>query len=176
MARLQNNGQDSSTTAGRKNTNPRGGRISHASPWPYRLPQCPARDGCLRRSRQYPNALIKIAECKPQLLVIGLRLGAGDTVEFIKALKVQTPGLLILVYSGFEESIFAIRALRAGADGYLMKRSARDEMVAAISDILHGEIYVSRELALRVFKEALDTQPVYRLPGRATPVENLSDR
>src|SRR5215218_1242215 len=123
-----------------------------------------------------PGALIKIAECKPHLLVIGLRLGAADCVEFIKALKVQTPGLLILVYSGFEESIFAMRALRAGANGYLMKRSARDEMLAAISDILRGDIYVSGELAMRVFKEALETQPQFRLPGRATHVENLSDR
>jgi DNA-binding NarL/FixJ family response regulator len=123
-----------------------------------------------------PSALIKIAECKPHLLVIGLRLGAADCVEFVKALKVQSPGLLILVYSGFEESIFAMRALRAGASGYLMKRAARDEMVAAISDILRGEIYVSRELAMRVFKEALETQPAFRLPGRAARVENLSDR
>ena len=68
-----------------------------------------------------PSALIKIAESKPHLLVIGLRLGAADCVEFIKALKVQTPGLLILVYSGFEESIFAMRALRAGAGGFLLK-------------------------------------------------------
>jgi len=113
-----------------------------------------------------PSALIKIAECKPHLLVIGLRLGAGDCVEFVKALKVQTPGLLILVYSGFEESIFAMRALRAGANGYLMKRAPRDEMLAAISDILDGEIYVSRELAMSVFKEALETQPQFRLPGR----------
>jgi DNA-binding NarL/FixJ family response regulator len=100
-----------------------------------------------------PSALIKIAECKPHLLVIGLRLGAADCVEFVKALKVQSPGLLILVYSGFEESIFAMRALRAGASGYLMKRAARDEMV-----------------------EALETQPAFRLPGRAARVENLSDR
>ena len=123
-----------------------------------------------------PSALIKIAESKPHLLVIGLRLGASDCVEFIKALKVQTPGLLILVYSGFEESIFAMRALRAGANGYLMKRAARDEMLAAISDILRGEIYVSRELAMHVFKEALATQPGFRLPGRAARIENLSDR
>ena len=123
-----------------------------------------------------PSALIKIAESKPHLLVIGLRLGAADCVEFIKALKVQTPGLLILVYSGFEESIFAMRALRAGANGYLMKRAARDEMLAAISDVLRGEIYVSRELAMHVFKEALATQPGFRLPGRAARIENLSDR
>jgi DNA-binding NarL/FixJ family response regulator len=123
-----------------------------------------------------PSALIKIAECKPHLLVIGLRLGAADCVEFIKALKVQTPGLLILVYSGFEESIFAMRALRAGASGYLMERAPRDEMLAAISDILRGEIYVSRDLAMNVFKEALATQPGFRLPGRAARIENLSDR
>src|SRR4030095_9184331 len=123
-----------------------------------------------------PSALIQIAECKPHLLLTGLRLGAADCVEFIKALRVQNPGLLILVYSGFEESIFAMRALRAGASGYLMKRAPRDEMLAAISDILRGEIYVSRELAMRVFKEALETQPAFRLPGRATRVENLSDR
>jgi DNA-binding NarL/FixJ family response regulator len=84
--------------------------------------------------------------------------------------------LLILVYSGFEESIFAMRALRAGANGYLMKSAARDEMLAAISDILRGEIYVSRELAMYVFKEALATQPGFRLPGRAARIENLSDR
>ena len=114
-----------------------------------------------------PSALIKIAECKPHLLVIGLRLGAADCIEFVKALKVQSPGLLILVYSGFEESIFAMRSLRAGASGYLMKRAARDEMLAAISDILRGEIYVSRELAMRVFKEALETQPGFRLPGHS---------
>lgn len=123
-----------------------------------------------------PSALIKITECNPHLLVIGLRLGAGDTVDFIKALKVQNPGLLILVYSGFEESIFAMRALRAGANGYLMKKAARDEMVNAISDILRGEIYVSRELATRVFKESLQTEPAYRLPEKAAPVEHLSDR
>src|SRR5437667_7612442 len=56
-----------------------------------------------------------------------------------------------------------------------MKRAARDEMVAAISDILRGEIYVSRELAMRVCKEALETQPGFRLPGRAARIENLSD-
>ena len=123
-----------------------------------------------------PSALIKIAECEPHLLVIGLRLGAADCVEFVKALKVQHPDLLILVYSGFEESIFAMRALRAGANGYLMKRAPKDEMLAAISDILRGELYVSRELALLVFKEALETQPGFRLPGRAIRVENLSDR
>jgi DNA-binding NarL/FixJ family response regulator len=65
------------------------------------------------------DARNKIPECKPQLLLTALRLGTGDSLEFVKALKVEQPGLLILVYSAFEEAIFAERALRAGAEGYV---------------------------------------------------------
>jgi DNA-binding NarL/FixJ family response regulator len=76
-----------------------------------------------------PGARSKIAECKPQLLLTALRLGTGDSLEFVKALKAEYPSLLILVYSAFEEAIFAERALRAGANGYLMKKAAKEEMV-----------------------------------------------
>src|SRR5215470_7299092 len=65
------------------------------------------------------DARHKIHECKPQLLLTALRLGTGDSLEFLKALKSERPALLILVYSAFEETIFAERAFRAGADGYL---------------------------------------------------------
>src|SRR6266566_7686522 len=82
-----------------------------------------------------PDARSKIAECKPQLLLTALRLGTGDSLEFIKALKAEYPSLVILVYSAFEEAIFAERALRAGANGYLMKKAAKEEMVTAIRDV-----------------------------------------
>ena len=68
------------------------------------------------------DARHKIHECKPQLLLTALRLGTGDSLEFVKALKSERPAWLILVYSAFEETIFAERALRAGADGYVMKK------------------------------------------------------
>src|SRR5215831_19699639 len=63
-----------------------------------------------------PRARHKIGEFKADLLLTALRLGSGDTLEFIKALKSERAGLLILVYSLFEETIFAERALRAGVD------------------------------------------------------------
>src|SRR5438046_8130548 len=97
------------------------------------------------------DARNKLAECKPQLLVTALRLGTGDSLEFIKALKAEHPSLLILVYSAFEESIFAARALRAGANGYLMKKAVKEEMLVAIRDVLRGQVYVSRDLAMRAF-------------------------
>jgi len=99
-----------------------------------------------------PSTLSKVAECPPDLLLIGLRPGTGDSLEFVKGLKAQYPKLLILVYSGFEEAIFAERALRAGANGYLMKKATREEMLIAVRDALRGQVYVSRELAMSAFQ------------------------
>ncbi len=123
-----------------------------------------------------PSAQMKLAECKPQLLVIGLRLGTGDSLDFVKALKAQYPGLLILVYSAFEETIFAERALRAGANGYLMKKAVKEEMLTAIRDVLRGQIYVSRDLALRTFQKSLATSQQNRGSGNLPTIDNLSDR
>ncbi|PYJ71918.1 MAG: DNA-binding response regulator [Verrucomicrobia bacterium] len=119
----------------------------------------------------------KITECKPQLLVTALRLGTGDSLEFVKTLRAEQPNLRILVYSAFEESIFAERAARAGARGYVMKRAPREELAAAIRDILKGGIYVSREVALNAFKKSLRRRRKNSHPPRsANAVENLSDR
>jgi len=123
-----------------------------------------------------PGARSKIAECKPQLLLTALRLGTGDSLEFVKALKAEYPSLLILVYSAFEEAIFAERALRAGANGYLMKKAAKEEMVTAIRDVLRGQIYVSRDLAMRAFQKSLETPQQKRASVNLPTIDNLSDR
>jgi len=125
-----------------------------------------------------PGARSKIAECKPQLLLTALRLGTGDSLEFVKALKAEYPSLVILVYSAFEEAIFAERALRAGANGYLMKKAAKEEMVAAIRDVLRGQIYVSRDLAMRAFQKSLETrsEQQQRSARPTIGIEKLSDR
>jgi DNA-binding NarL/FixJ family response regulator len=127
-----------------------------------------------------------LAGCKPDLILLGLRLGSGDTLEFIKALKAQYPELLILVFSQCEETIFAERALRAGANGYLMKHAPNEELLTAIRDILRGEIYVSRKIAMLAFQKSLET-PRQNRPeengngngngnGNLGDIENLSDR
>jgi DNA-binding NarL/FixJ family response regulator len=122
-----------------------------------------------------PGARSKIPECKPQLLLTALRVGTGDSLEFVKSLKAERPELLILVYSAFEESIFADRAVRSGAHGYVMKKAPKEELVTAIRDILNGEIYVSRDVAMRAFKKSLETWPENQ-PRLASAIENLSDR
>jgi DNA-binding NarL/FixJ family response regulator len=123
-----------------------------------------------------PRARSKIPECKPQLLLTALRVGTGDSLEFVKALRAEQPELLILVYSAFEESIFADRALRAGAHGYVMKNAPKRELVTAIREITRGEIYVSRDVAMRAFKKSLETRLENHLPVSTSTIENLSDR
>ena len=118
----------------------------------------------------------EIAKCKPQLVVTALRLGTGDSLEFVKALKAEQPGLLILVYSAFEEAIFAERSLRAGADGYVMKTAPKEELLAAIREILRGNIYVSHDVAMRAFKKSLESRPDHHSAGSAIGIEKLSDR
>src|SRR5262249_5948016 len=104
------------------------------------------------------DARNKIATSKPHLLVTALRLGAGDSLDFVKALKTEQPALLILVYSAFEEAIFAERALRAGAEGFVMKKAPKEEFLTAIREILTGNIYVSRSVAMRAFKKSLEVR------------------
>ena len=123
-----------------------------------------------------PSTQSKIAECRPHLLLIGLRLGTGDSLELVAALKKQYRELLILVYSAFEETIFAERALRAGANGYLMKKAPREEMLTAIGDVLRGQIYVSRDLAMRAFHKSLANPQQNRVPENLPAIDNLSNR
>jgi DNA-binding NarL/FixJ family response regulator len=123
------------------------------------------------------DARSKIHECKPHLLLTALRLGTGDTLEFLKALKSERPALLILVYSAFEETIFAERAFRAGAEGYVMKKAPKEELLAAIREIVSGNIYVSRDVAMRAFKKSLETRTEQQRSARPSiGIEKLSDR
>jgi len=124
------------------------------------------------------DARHKIQECKPQLLLTALRLGTGDSLEFLKALKAERPALLILVYSAFEETIFAERAFRAGADGYVMKKAPKDELLTAIREIMSGSIYVSHDVAMRAFKKSLETrsEQQHRSARPTIGIEKLSDR
>ena len=104
-----------------------------------------------------PDARSKISECKPHLLMTAFRLGIGDSLEFVKAVKAEKPDLLILIYAAFKESIFAEWALRAGANGYLMKTAAKEELLIAIRDVL-------RRCLLRLRRTQVCLKPLHVEP------------
>src|SRR6516165_9356397 len=77
------------------------------------------------------DARHKLQEYKPQLLLTALRLGTGDSLEFLKALKSERPTLLILVYSAFEETIFAKFPLAKHYNSVMLRHSPREDRDAA---------------------------------------------
>jgi DNA-binding NarL/FixJ family response regulator len=123
------------------------------------------------------NVRSKIAQCQPQLLLTALRLGTGDNLKSIRKLKAEMPQLRILVYSALEENIFAERAMRAGASGYVMTQAPTDALAFAIREIVRGGIYVSREVALSAFRKSLRPRPKHNYVLRSAGcLEELSNR
>jgi DNA-binding NarL/FixJ family response regulator len=96
------------------------------------------------------QALRTAEETNPDLAVVDLLLKDSSGLELIKDMHVRWPRLLILVVSMQDEQVYAERALRAGARGYITKQQATRNIVAAIRHVLGGEIYLSEKLASTV--------------------------
>jgi len=111
-------------------------------------------------------------QCKPDLMLLDLRLRVGDALDLIKSLRVEHPELKVLVLSQYDELLFAERALRAGASGYIMKENATDEVLRAMRKVLAGELYFSERVAAAVIHRTLREKP----NGSRVGVERLSDR
>ena len=119
-----------------------------------------------------PEALKAIPDLKPDLVLVDISLGAGSGIDLIKAIKAKHEDLPVLVISMHDESLYAERALRAGAMGYVMKHERGKRVLAAISRVLGGDIYVSEKMATSMLSKLTwgkDQEPV-------SPVEKLSDR
>lgn len=125
------------------------------------------------------EAMRMIAEDRPDLAVIDISLEGMDGLELIKHLKAQHPKLMILVVSIYDESLYAERALRAGAMGYLNKQAAIDQIVPAIRRVLTGKVYLSPRVADRLLQQVvegvdeLEQSPVQRLSDRELEVYRL---
>jgi DNA-binding NarL/FixJ family response regulator len=113
-----------------------------------------------------------VEQCKPDLMVLDLRLKGGDALDLIKSLRVEQSDLKVLVLSQHDELIFAERALRAGASGYIMKENATDEVLRAIRKVLAGELYFSERVAAAVVQRTLREKSSTSGLG----LERLSDR
>src|SRR6266851_5133981 len=92
------------------------------------------------------NAFELIAAEKPDLIVTGLSLKNGYGLEFIKDVRVRNPEFQMLVFSACDEGLYAERAIRAGASGFVTKREPTKEVLRAIRTVLNGEIYLSERV------------------------------
>jgi len=114
-----------------------------------------------------------IAKLKPDVALVDISLETSSGLELIKDAHAQFPKLIMLACSMHDEALYAERALRAGARGYIMKREPTGELLAAIRHVLTGELYTSRKMAGRMMRQFI-SEPAAAGPRPAT--ELLSDR
>ncbi|CAN5276889.1 response regulator transcription factor [soil metagenome] len=119
-----------------------------------------------------PGALDAMRRTPLDLAIVDIGLhGSANGIELTKSIKAEHPEVPVLVLSMHDESLYADRALRAGARGYLMKREALDSVLTAVRTLLNGEIYLSAEMAKRMIAEHIGGGA----QGRSA-VEKLTDR
>ncbi|HEX7140252.1 MAG TPA: response regulator transcription factor [Vicinamibacterales bacterium] len=117
------------------------------------------------------DELLSLLRSHPfDVVVLDLTFGARDGIDLVKTIKSEFPRLRVLILSMHAEDLFALRALRAGARGYVQKESAPEELLTAIRRIAAGGTYVSAAMAERMAQE------VVQGGADRLPHERLSDR
>jgi DNA-binding NarL/FixJ family response regulator len=118
------------------------------------------------------TAMKAIASTKPDILIVDISLNGPDGLDLLKNLRTIYPDLPVLILSMHDESIYAERALRARANGYIMKQEATEKVLVAVRRILEGEIYLSPRLANKLLQQYMSGQTA----GTDSRMAALSDR
>jgi DNA-binding NarL/FixJ family response regulator len=119
-----------------------------------------------------PQALSAIRKVKPQLVIVDLGLKGPSGLELIKSIRAEFPRMPVLVLSMHDEPTYAIRSLRAGANGYVTKQDALGSVIIAVNEVLGGRVYLSPSMASEVISNVV---LVKREPG-TEPTDTLTDR
>jgi DNA-binding NarL/FixJ family response regulator len=119
------------------------------------------------------DALKLVDETKPHLAVVDIALKTGNGIDLIKRMKIRDEQIGILVWSMYAEDLYAERALRAGASGYITKQEATDQIIEALRQVQAGRIYLSRSMTDRLLRQSVgdDSKQLTR-----DPLKTLSDR
>jgi DNA-binding NarL/FixJ family response regulator len=118
------------------------------------------------------GAMHVLASARPDVLIVDISLNGPDGLDLLKTIRTTHPTLPVLILSMHDETIYAERALRAGANGYIMKQEATEKVLVALRRILNGEIYVSDRIGNRMLKHYITGSGTLR----NSSIADLSDR
>ncbi|MGC2404060.1 MAG: response regulator transcription factor [Acidobacteriaceae bacterium] len=118
------------------------------------------------------DAMRQIGMLKPDIVIIDISLNGPDGLDLLKSLRILHPDLPVLILSMHDESIYAERALRAKANGYIMKHEATEKVLVAVRRILDGEIYLSDRMANNLLHQFFGSGPT----SISSRLSSLSDR
>jgi DNA-binding NarL/FixJ family response regulator len=118
------------------------------------------------------TAMQSLTSTRPDILVVDISLNGPDGLDLLKNVRSRHPELPVLILSMHDESIYAERALRAGAQGYIMKQEATEKVLVALRRILSREIYVSERIANRMLHRYIGNPSA----SKPSSIADLSDR
>jgi len=118
------------------------------------------------------GAISGIAKTRPDVALVDISLKNESGLELVKNLESQFPLVALIILSMHEEALYAERALRAGARGYVMKRESTKNVLASIRRVLEGGVYVSERVVNRMARRFSSSPKA----TESSPVERLSDR
>lgn len=118
------------------------------------------------------TAIQAVATAKPDIMIVDISLTGPDGLDLLKDIRMRYPELPVLILSMHDEGIYAERALRAGAQGYIMKQEATEKVLVALRRILTREIYISERIANRMLQRYIGS----RGTGRPSSIADLTDR
>jgi DNA-binding NarL/FixJ family response regulator len=118
-----------------------------------------------------PGALALVESARPDVAIVDISLKNSNGIELIRRMKDRLEAVHILVWSMYPENLYAERALRAGAQGYMNKGQATHHVLDAVRAILQGQVYVSGKLANQLLQRLVGRKAEERLA-----IDNLSDR
>lgn len=127
---------------------------------------------CCGEADDVASALAAVKDVGPDLVIIDIALHDSSGLELVKELKARDENLKMLVCSMHDEELYAERALRAGAMGYINKEKAIDDVVDAIRCVLDGNVYLSDRMSSRILRRVRDGEPELA----SSPVDRLTDR
>ncbi len=116
-------------------------------------------------------AMQSIAQKRPDIMILDISLKGPDGLELLKSIRASDPDLPVLVLSMHDEAIYAERALRAKANGYIMKQEATEKVLVALRRILNGDVYLSENMSKKMLQQYIDGGPTLQ-----SRIAILSDR
>jgi DNA-binding NarL/FixJ family response regulator len=119
------------------------------------------------------DALSVIARVRPEVAIVDISLKDAHGLDLVQNIRIQYPDVQVIVFSMYDESAYAERAIRAGALGYVMKNSPTQSVVEAIRCAMRGEVYLSRRMASRILTKVVRGRSSQ---GFRFSVDDLTDR
>lgn len=123
-------------------------------------------------SRSSTKSFSKIEEAQPDVVVVDISLEDGHGLDLLQNIRSQHPDIQVIVFSMYDEMVYAERTMRLGASGYLMKKQPLEKLIEGIRRVNDGEVYLSDNMSSQILKKVAKGEP----EEAGFPIDELTDR